>query len=202
MERLITEHLEVLATRFGGDRYDSLYGIPKRYHRYALEDFPPELCEKALGFIAGETDALYLHGKTGSRKTMFAAAVLRAWRWVRPQWPEEWRNGIFLPSYTAADVLRNFDTGQETRRGWANTPLLVLDDVGASRSTPHLAEQLLFLIERRYDGEMQTIITTNYTLAEFADAVDPRAASRLQEGLVLDLGDVDRRGEGEADHAQ
>jgi len=191
---VIAEHLEALAEANHGCRRDNLYGIPKRYQRYTLKDFPEELCNRVVKFIIGDIDTLSLLGKTGSGKTMFAASILRAWRWAQPQYPEEWRNGVFLPSYTAADVLRNMDTGQETRKEWANTPLLVLDDVGASRSTPHLVEQLLFLIERRYDNQQQTVITTNLTLAEFANAVDPRAASRLQEGMVLDLGDVDRRG--------
>ncbi len=191
---MISEYLEALAARLGGCRSDYTFSIPKRYLQYTLRDFPLRLCESVLEFIGGEIDTLCLLGKTGSRKTMFAAAILRAWRWARPQYPEDWRNGIFLPAYTAADVLRNMDTGQETRQEWANAPLLVLDDVGASRSTPHLAEQLLFLIERRYDNQQQTVITTNFTLTEFANAVDPRAASRMQDGLVLDLGDVDRRG--------
>lgn len=171
------------------------WGIPKRYGRFTFKDFPDAWTRWAVAFLEGEADSLLLTGKAGTGKTTFAAAILLVWRWCHPDKMPEWQNGIFLPMYRAAAVFRDFDHGIEEREDWADTPILVLDDVGANRSTPHLTEQLLFLIERRYDWALPTIVTTNLTLAEFADAVDPRAASRFQEGFVLDLGDRDRRKE-------
>ena len=190
----ITKRLSTLATGNDGCRQIYPHGIPVRYRHHTFSEFPEALVRSALAFLACESDTLMLLGQAGSGKTTFAATLLLAWRWCHPAMLPEWRNGIFLPAYRAAEVYREMNPGdEEERSGWVDTPLLVLDDVGANRSTPHLTEQLLFLIERRYDWRLQTVVTTNLTLAEFAEAVDPRASSRLQEGFVLDLGDRDRR---------
>jgi len=171
-------------------------GIPSRYRKWSLAAFPVEWALRACDFIEGETESLYLCGNVGSRKTTFAATVLMAWRWTRPVVNgKPWANGIFLPAYKAANVLRNIDAPfrEETLQEWRNTPLLLLDDIGANRSTPHLMEQLNFLVEERYDWETQTIITSNLTLDGFAEAVNARAASRLGQGIVLDCGEKDWR---------
>ena len=138
---------------------------------------------------------MYLFGNVGSRKSSFAAATMLSWRWTRPISEVSWANGIFLPAYVAARLFRDFDAKwrEETIAEWGDTALLVLDDIGANRSTPHVAEQLLFLLEQRYDWTRQTIVTSNLTLEELAEAVNPRASSRLQQGLVLDCGERDWR---------
>jgi len=134
---------------------------------------------------------MFLTGAVGSRKTSFAAAILKRWLVVWKEW------GIFVPAYEAASRLRNLDKIAETVKKWSETPLLVLDDIGANRSTPHIIEQLLFLIQRRYDWERATIITSNLSLKKFSQRIDdpanPRAGSRIETGMVLDLGSTDYR---------
>lgn len=62
--------------------------------------------------------------------------------------------------------------------------VLVIDDLGAERSTPFAVEQLYDLINWRYNQRAPTVITTNCRLED----MDGRIASRLRDrGLVTEL---------------
>jgi hypothetical protein len=102
--------------------------------------------------------------------------------------------GRFVSPYSFTNVVRALDAKHHIYEAWrTNRGPLVLDDVGSARDTPHVTEQLLQLLQYRYDHQLKTIITANLSVNQFAEHVDPRAASRLQEGLLVSLGDTDRR---------
>ena len=61
---------------------------------------------------------------------------------------------------------------------------LVLDDMGAERSTPFAEDKLFQIINYRYEERLPTIVTTSNRLADIA-ASRPRIASRLQDSLVI-----------------
>ena len=62
-----------------------------------------------------------------------------------------------------------------------NTPLLILDDLGAQSSTPWAQEKLFQLINHRYNAQLPTVITTNQRL----DELDPRLRSRLMDAVLV-----------------
>jgi hypothetical protein len=102
--------------------------------------------------------------------------------------------GRFVCPYNFTNVVRALDSKRHIYDEWrTNRGPIVLDDVGSARDTPHVTEQLLHLLQYRYDHQLKTIITTNLILERFAEHVDPRAASRLQEGAMIDMGNLDRR---------
>ncbi len=80
-----------------------------------------------------------------------------------------------------------------------NTPLLILDDLGAESATPWAQEKLFQLLNHRYLRRLPTVITTNRPL----NALEPRIRSRL---LDVDLVEhhrilaADYRGGGYIDH--
>lgn len=166
----------------------------KRYRFRTLEDFSETAGQYAQQFLEGAAWSLYLHGVLGTKKTSLAAAILRAWRDKQLPMSDRPANrgGIFLPIYAATKELRS-TTGGYNVTLWERTPLLVIDDIDSARNTPHVSEQLLHLIERRYDNELKTIITSALTPTQLAEHFDARIASRLQEGLILDLGETDFR---------
>ena len=165
--------------------------LPPRYRRWRLSDFPEKLQERAVAFIVGDDKhTLYLHGAFGTRKTSFAAAVLIAAAATCARGVYQAR---FVPAYDAARDLRNLENLAQTVEDWRGCNLLVLDDIGAQRSTPHVTEQLLLLIQCRYDCFRKTVITSNLTLEEFGERIDHRASSRFQEGICFDLGSQDWR---------
>jgi DNA replication protein DnaC len=55
------------------------------------------------------------------------------------------------------------------------SPLLILDDLGAHNSTPWAQEKLFQILNHRYNSRLPTVITSNQRLEE----LDPRITSRL-----------------------
>jgi len=179
------------------------FDIPPRYRPWRLWDFSVEIVNEALIFLSGDATTLYLHGDIGTGKTSLAAAILFAWRWsggaCNLECPRDCGAGRpeyshFLPAYQAAAMLRDLDRCQDAMIRWADCLMLVLDDIGANRATPHVQEQLLFLLQERYDRCQKTIVTSNLDLNSLAVALGERAASRLQEGILVELTGGDRRG--------
>ena len=64
-------------------------------------------------------------------------------------------------------------------------PLLVLDDLGAERSTPWAEDKLYQIIVHRHETRLPTVITTSFTL-DALEEVKPRIASRLVDSMVVD----------------
>ncbi len=77
---------------------------------------------------------------------------------------------------------------------YAQTPLLVLDDLGAEKISDWSRQTFYLLIDRRYREIKQTIITSNLTHDQLAGQLDDRIASRICEmGVVIDTGKKDWR---------
>lgn len=64
-------------------------------------------------------------------------------------------------------------------------PLLVLDDLGAERSTPWAEDKLYQIIVHRHESRLPTVISTSFTLDALEEA-KPRIASRLVDSMVVD----------------
>ena len=172
---------------------DTGQGIPPIYQRWTVDDFPIAVpfCQP---FLDGANLSLYLWSATaGSRKTSLACALLREWRRTRSL------DSYFVPAYQYADTVRaQPDARYWPQSDWISCDLLVLDDVGAARNTPHMVESLTLLISRRYDHQRPTIITANMDLDALAAVLDSRVSSRLREpgGIVIDMGKTDWRAKG------
>lgn len=134
----------------------------------------------------GEVWSLYLHGSVGTGKTCFAKEFHRLWR-------VDGGRSFFIAPDVLVRQIRDLETWADYQEYWGKAALLILDDVGSHRSTPHLTEQLTMLLLRRHRENNRTLITSNLTVQEFAAAVDPRIASRLQEGEIINTGTKDLR---------
>ena len=62
--------------------------------------------------------------------------------------------------------------------------LLVLDDLGAERSSEYVTDRLYVMINGRYENDMPTIVTTNRGREELRSQLGPRIVSRLCEMCV------------------
>lgn len=63
----------------------------------------------------------------------------------------------------------------------ARCPLLLLDDLGAAKTSEWTEELTYRLINHRYEHMLPTLITTNLPTAELRTALGDRVASRLAE---------------------
>lgn len=130
--------------------------------------------DHSLAFAKEPKGWLVLIGGYGCGKTHLAAAVAN-YRIALGH------SALFVIVPDLLDHLRaaygpNSSTGLDERLETVrDTPLLILDDLGAHNSTPWAQEKLFQILNHRYNGRLPTIITSNQRLEE----LDPRITSRL-----------------------
>ena len=74
------------------------------------------------------------------------------------------------------------------------TPILMLDDLGAERPTEWVLERLNILVDTRWREQRPILVTTNLEPGELWEQLGERAYSRLADGaLAVAFGGGDRR---------
>ncbi|MGY5054075.1 ATP-binding protein [Streptomyces sp. 900105755] len=161
--------------------------IPARYRR-ALADHPQitawadQIARAGRPGPSGpgiaEGPSLLIAGPTGTGKTYQAYGAVRALltRGVRLRWE----------ATTSADLHarlrpRAGHDGERDLQTLARCPLLLLDDLGAAKTSEWTEELTYRLINHRYEHMLPTLITTNLPTAELRIALGDRVASRLAE---------------------
>ncbi|MEY9848343.1 DNA replication protein DnaC [Streptacidiphilus sp. BW17] len=137
-------------------------------------------CRQGPGGMPGIATgpSLLLAGPTGVGKTFTAYGAIRALLadGVRLQWQ----------AITAADLYADQrpKLGHDTERDFnalARTPLLMLDDLGAAKTSEWTEELTYRLVNYRYDRLLPTIFTTNLPIGELRQVLGDRVASRLAQ---------------------
>lgn len=118
-------------------------------------------------------------GSYGCGKTHLAAAILH-------RCAENGLPGMFV---VVPELLARIRTSFRTDDGKAEeiidaaktSKLLILDDLGAEKTSEWVTEQLYMIINYRYEHMLPTVITTNNTGAELEQELGRRTLSRLAE---------------------
>jgi hypothetical protein len=172
-----------------GDRIATLVacGVPRRQARIEFEKptvwpHDPRRPDLTLDKWTREPWSALLTGPVGSGKTVIAAEMLYRRRC----------DGETCRYIRASGVPRLYFSGKNREfDGLKSVGLLVLDDFGRGH-LGRACEAVGELLAARYDDELPTIITTNFSLQEIAK-FDAHIADRLSEGLLIAmLGDSRR----------
>ncbi len=173
-----------------GTRQETVRGIPPGRFRDSFDNFDlgwnaamgPAL-ERCRAVAEGKAWCAFLSGPDsyGTGKTHLTIAALKRWMeihdnglfWKVPDFLDHLRRAVSGEgSYPFDEVLQHISTAR---------CLIVFDDLGTENPTDWAAEQLYRVFDRRSDGRLPTIITTNQLLAR----LDGRILSRFREGLVV-----------------
>jgi DNA replication protein DnaC len=156
--------------------------IPSRYQRCDLERFQAynDKLKQALSHASRLAEAfpvadrgLFLLGPPGVGKTHLAVAVLRH------VIQKKGARGVFYDTRELLKLIRStYDPNNRTEerdvlRPVIEAELLVLDDLGAERTTDWVDETLNLIVNTRYSERRLTIFTSNYDL--IPDDTDPRS---------------------------
>lgn len=124
---------------------------------------------------------LLLAGPVGTGKTHLAVAILKTA--ITKSIPAAM---VSVPELLS-ELRQAMRTGEEKflANKVTSKRFLVLDDLGAERVTDWTREELYLLVNRRYEEELPTVVTTNCTSAQLVEQVGERTADRLREMCTL-----------------
>jgi DNA replication protein DnaC len=136
--------------------------------------------------------SLMLAGATGTGKTHAAYGALR--HMAASGWPPiRWRAIEAVDLYARLRPGGADDPEAEFTR-YASAPLLLLDDLGATRLSEFVEETTLRLVNYRYVRGLPMIVTTNVEPDKLHAVIGRRTSSRLKQMCQLvDFGKLDRR---------
>ena len=187
--------------------------IPKRYHHCTLSDFVTydnDTLEDALSRARRMAEefpvvnrGLFFLGDPGVGKTHLAVAVLRQVILTRGA------RGIFYDTRDLLKLIRGTYNNEvkatelDVLRPVMDADLLVLDDLGAEKTSEWVEETLNLIVNTRYNERRATIFTSNYpdlppdanpAVITLHDRIGFRMRSRLHEMCdFLDLEGADYR---------
>jgi len=160
--------------------------VGERFSRWSLTDYRQGGAVMRKFLADPGSWSLLIYGEKGTYKTALAAAAIRA---VRERYPAGCC--CFLDPEWARKKLIACET--DWIETWESVPLLVWDDLGVMRDTPHLHSMTLAILRARYSHMRKTIITSNVDRDALSRAFDDRLADRLKEGMELFSGKQSKR---------
>jgi DNA replication protein DnaC len=178
-----------------GQRRLAAARIPKRYQHCTIANFAAynESLERAAAQARRVVDAfpvvshgLFLEGQPGVGKTHLAVAILK--QVVQASGAR----GLFYDTRDLLRVIRStYDpsirtTEVEILRPVMTADLIVLDDLGAEKTSEWVEETMNLIVNTRYNERRLTIFTSNYP--DIPDDTDPnsllfRIGSRMRSRL-------------------
>lgn len=174
-------------------------GIPRRHAKWSVGTLPADSENLAVLRKYAETvvdrisdgQGLYLYGTVGNGKTTAACAITISYLIAKTYRDiSQGRSSRQLVQFVnvpdlLAEIKRGFDNDgarQSTDNildSLSRVSLVVMDDIGAERPSEWVRERLLTVVGKRYDDELATFFTSNYTLGALRESLDGRLTSRI-----------------------
>ena len=130
-------------------------------------------------YIPGNRGLMFM-GTCGTGKTHLAVSLLR-------ELIQKGYSGLFYNVITLLDDLRATYAFDNTATQWPildkvyGIDILVLDDLGAEKTSGWVNDRLYAIINHRYERKKTTLVTTNRDIPELREQIGERIYSRLEE---------------------
>jgi DNA replication protein DnaC len=157
-------------------------GLPPYFEGYTLESFPGDksalaACREWLKQEPAQ-QGLVLLGSFGTGKTSLAAALLHEW------YVKLGRYGMFIAGGELLERLRpGLVHDERLMIKMRDTPLLVVDDIGAEQPTEWTREQWFNIIQHRHNHLKPTILTSNHPSRELSNMDVPPGVETLEDRI-------------------
>ena len=147
-----------------------------------------EWCKQFARQIVNGTcnDSLFLRGDVGRGKTHLSSAIANAVL-------AGGKTVIYKRAADLFDMIRRYKYEESTQR-WhevldqlISCDLLVIDDLGAERTTDFVTEQLVLLLEERNYRNKPWIINSNLKLSQIQDSYNTRVSDRIMDRATVIL---------------
>lgn len=168
-------------------------GVGIRHQQCSFENYTGN--DRLVETLRNEKEnSIVLSGKTGCGKTHLAVSILRE------AGIYDFLHGAFF--ITAPEMLLKIRTAfsptateseEEIIKKFAGFELLVLDDLGAEKTTEYSITTLYLILDRRNRENRRTIVTTNLSLQDVEETLGARIASRLSDMKFIKINMPDHR---------
>lgn len=168
--------------------------LPKRYKNCTFENFDihntshrkaVKICNKFIANYPAQDVGLLLQGPCGVGKTHLAVALIQ--ELVR-------KKGVPCYFCDFRELIRNIQnsyssesiTESDLLNPVFNSEVLVLDELGAKRSSAWVEETIFYIINHRYNNKKLTVFTSNYIDSEEEEEDTRDAFYKKQDDSLLD----------------
>lgn len=164
--------------------------LPPRFRKATLLDFPPPAQAAVLDWFRRPGDGLLITGPVGTGKTHLMAAIARTLLSIHQEAIFRRCGDLYL---TLRETFTDEVSELEVLDEYCRPKWVMLDDLGAGSLSDFERRTLLEILDRRFNAERPTVVTTNWSLEEIAERIDDRIASRISSLHILQLNGEDRR---------
>ncbi len=171
------------------DKYLKAIGVGKRYLSCSLDGFKgghQKYIDFCRAWLSDPTISIFFTGYYGCGKTHLAVGICRELIIQERRWDIRFINAIDL----LYEIRRTFNSDEDCEYvidQYLKAEILVLDDLGAEKTTEWAIETLSLIIDRRDRELLPTIITSNLSLADITEKLSGRISSRMANGKIVKI---------------
>lgn len=171
--------------------YLARIGVGKRYLDCSLENFQggKQYVDFCKEWLKTPIDSVFFTGRYGCGKTHLAVALCRELIRKEKKYEILFSHAIDM-LYTIRKNLEDLDSYINK---YSSADFLVIDDLGAERTTDWVIETFSLIIDRRDREMLPTIITSNLSLVDIEEKLSGRISSRIANGKIVKINLPDYR---------